>query len=129
MIDFVVGDDGVVVVSLDGQWTSDDPDAMVLSGNSLMVRTMKKTSAGEVGSPHPSYIFCYSNCSQLVETFETHKPLIESLNSRGLLPGMFCSQGYFPFFITRYYSQPGRSEKTRPIQRLEFDAQVHECGQ
>ena len=48
MLDFVVGDDGVVVVSLDGQWTCDDPDAMVLPENSLMVRTVKKCSSGEV---------------------------------------------------------------------------------
>ena len=48
VLDFVVGDDGVVVVSLDGQWSCDDPDAMVLSENSLMVRTVQKCSSGEV---------------------------------------------------------------------------------
>ena len=49
VLDFVVGDDGVIVVSLDGQWTCDnEPDAMALSENSLMVRTVKKSSAGEV---------------------------------------------------------------------------------
>lgn len=45
VLDFVVGDDGVIVVSLDGQWTCDEPDA---DANSLMVRTVKESS-GEVG--------------------------------------------------------------------------------
>ena len=47
MLDFIVGDNGVIVVSLDGQWTCDDPDAMALSENSLMVRTVK-SSEGKV---------------------------------------------------------------------------------
>ena len=48
MLDFVVGADGVIVVSLDGQWTCDDPEAMTLSENILMVRTVKSSSGGEV---------------------------------------------------------------------------------
>jgi tRNA (guanine-N(7)-)-methyltransferase subunit TRM82 len=47
VLDFIVGDDGVVVVSLDGQWICADADATGLSENSLMVRTVKKCS-GEV---------------------------------------------------------------------------------
>ena len=46
VLDFIVGDDGVVVVSLDGQWTCDEPDAIGLSANSSMVRTVKKSSGG-----------------------------------------------------------------------------------
>lgn len=42
VLDFTVGDDGVIVVSLDGQW--DEPDVI---GNRLMVRTVKECS-GEV---------------------------------------------------------------------------------
>ena len=44
----MVGDDGVIVFNLHGQWTCDDPDAMVLLENSLMVRVVKKSSAGDV---------------------------------------------------------------------------------
>jgi hypothetical protein len=50
VLDFVVGDDGVVVVSLDGQWTCED---IALSESSLMVRTVKKSS-GEVRISYPS---------------------------------------------------------------------------
>lgn len=68
VLDFIVGDDGVIVVSLDGQWSSGEPDGTALSENSPMVRTVKK-SLGE-----------------LIETFDTHKSLIDSLNFKGLLP-------------------------------------------
>ena len=92
MLDFVIGDDGVIIVSLDGQWKCDDPDAMVLSENSLMVRAVKKSS-GEVRVfviRQSFKLFPFFFFFQLIETFETHKSLIESLNSKGLLPGMFA---------------------------------------
>jgi tRNA (guanine-N(7)-)-methyltransferase subunit TRM82 len=44
VLDFIIGDDDVIVVSLDGQWTSAEADD---SENSLMVRTVKNSS-GEV---------------------------------------------------------------------------------
>ena len=55
MLDFIVGDDGVIVVSLDGQWTCDESDAIALSENSLMIRTVKKSSEG-VRISYPSFI-------------------------------------------------------------------------
>ena len=55
MLDFVIGDDGVIVVSLDGQWTCDESDAIALSENSLMIRTVKKSSEG-VRISYPSFI-------------------------------------------------------------------------
>ena len=45
ILDFMVGDNGVIVVSLDGKWISDKPDGIALSGNNLMVRTVKKSSS------------------------------------------------------------------------------------
>ena len=87
MLDFVVADDGVIVVSLDGQWTCDEPDAMALSENHLMVRTVK-TSSGKVRVFLNRQLLKLNPYFQLVETFETHKSLVESLNSKGLLPGM-----------------------------------------
>ena len=92
VLDFIVGDNGVIVVSLDGQWTCDDPDAIALSENSLMVRTVKNSS-GNVGISYPSLLFKIESLFQLIETFETHKSLIESLNFKGLLPGMSRSGG------------------------------------
>ena len=86
VLDFIVGDDGVVVVSLDGQWTCDEPGAFGLSDNSLMVRTVKKSSEG-VRIYHRSFILVI-HYFQLIETFETRKSLIEALNFKGLLPGM-----------------------------------------
>ena len=56
MLDFVVGADGVIVVSLDGQWTCEDPDAMALSEKSLMVRTVQLSSSGEACVSCPSFI-------------------------------------------------------------------------
>lgn len=47
VLDFIIGDDDVIVVSLDGQWTSAEADDAALSENSLMVRTVKNSS-GEV---------------------------------------------------------------------------------
>ena len=46
ILDFFVEDDGVIVVSLDGRWISDEPDAIALSENSLMVRTVKMCQSG-----------------------------------------------------------------------------------
>ncbi|KAF8817442.1 hypothetical protein BYT27DRAFT_7227146 [Phlegmacium glaucopus] len=46
VLDFMVGDGGVVVISLDGQWTSDEPDPIAVAGNSLMVRMVKMSSKG-----------------------------------------------------------------------------------
>ena len=91
MLDFIVGDDGVIVVSLDGQWTCDESDAMVLSENSLMVRTVK-TSSGEVRVFYICQLFKLNPYFQLIETFDTHKSLIESLNFKSLLPGMSCHE-------------------------------------
>jgi len=42
----MVGEDGVIIVSLDGQWTSDEPDAIAAVGNNLMVKTVKMSSSG-----------------------------------------------------------------------------------
>lgn len=96
----MVGDDGVIVVSLDGQWTSDEPD---VSGNNLMVRTVKFTD--EVLIPYPLFMLVIEinhPYLQLVETFDTHKPLIESLNSNALLPGMSSARLSRPPLIKRY---------------------------
>ena len=57
------------MVSLDGQWTSGEPDATALSENSLMVRTIKK-SLGEVRISFPLFILIiqipYSSLSKLL---------------------------------------------------------------
>ena len=73
MLDFIVGDDGVIVVSLDGE---------------PMVRTVKMTLGG-VGIS-----LCAMNRNlflQLIETFDAYKLLIESLNFKGVLRGMWCA--------------------------------------
>ena len=74
MLDFIVGDDGVIVVSLDGE---------------PMVRTVKMTLGG-VGIS-----LCGMNRNlfflQLIETFDAYKMLIESLNFKGVLRGMSCA--------------------------------------
>jgi hypothetical protein len=97
VLDFVVGVDGVIVASLDGQWTCDDPDAIVLSENSLMARTVKLSSAGEVCLLLIRIHFLLFKLFQLIETFETYNSLIESLNFKGLLPGMSA------LIINRYF--------------------------
>ena len=74
MLDFIVGDDGVIVVSLDGE---------------PMVRTVKMTLGGvgiSLCAMIQNLLFL-----QLIETFDAYKMLIESLNFKGVLRGMWCA--------------------------------------
>lgn len=111
VLDFTVGDDGVIVVSLDGQW--DEPDVI---GNRLMVRTVKECS-GEVpirwlivhGDRWADHLYL-----QLIETFDTYRLLVETLNFKGLVPGTSLVV-YKAWVVTKDYSEQRGTEKTRCI--------------